>query len=103
MSDQTDVGVSSALPLAFAFSVIPTLLPPTRLAVRFARPQGRARLAAFPCSTTITMNDLGPLCTPAVRVFASGHRGGPEPDCLPFGPSLTSLFGLSYITMLTSV
>jgi hypothetical protein len=28
MSDPTDVGLSSALPLAFAFSVIPMLLPP---------------------------------------------------------------------------
>jgi hypothetical protein len=35
--DQTDVGVSSALPLALAFSVIPMLRPLTRLAVRSAR------------------------------------------------------------------
>src|SRR3954451_8541314 len=52
--DQTDVGVSSALPLALAFSVIPKLLPQTRLAVRSARSRGRAGLAVFPCSAMFT-------------------------------------------------
>jgi hypothetical protein len=32
--------------------------------------------------------DLGPLCTPAVLRFASGDVRGPEPDCVPVGPSL---------------
>ena len=32
--------------------------------------------------------DLGPLCTPAVLLFASGHVRKPEPDCAPFGLSL---------------
>ncbi len=35
-----------------------------------------------------SQDDLGSLFTPAVRVFASGHVEGPEPDCLPFGRSL---------------
>ena len=48
-------------------------------------------------------DDLGSLYTPAVLVFAPGDYGDPEPDCVPFGPSLISLFGLLGITMLTSV
>jgi hypothetical protein len=32
--------------------------------------------------------DLGPLGTPAVLLFASGHVRKPEPDCVPFGLSL---------------
>ena len=74
--------------LAFASSVLPRLLLLTRLAVRSARSRLRARLAVFPCSTIVIEDDLGSLYTPAVRVFASGHLGGPEPDCVPFGPSL---------------
>ena len=74
--------------LAFASSVLPRLLLLTRLTVRSARTRLRARLAVFPCSTIVTEDDLGSLYTPAVRVFASGHSGGPEPDCVPFGPSL---------------
>src|ERR1051325_886959 len=72
--------------LALASSVLPMLRLLTRLAVRSARSQLRARLAAFPCSTIVTENDLGLLSTPAVRMFASGQRTGPEPDCLPFWP-----------------
>jgi len=52
--DQTDVGVSSALPLALASSVLPKLRPLTRLAVRSARLRGRAGWAAFPCSVMFT-------------------------------------------------
>ena len=73
--------------LALAFSVVPMLRLLTRLAVRSAR-LNRARSAAFPCSAIFTSDDLGSLYTPAVQVFASSHFGGPEPDCLPFGPSL---------------
>ena len=78
----------AALPLALASSVLPMLLLLTRLAVRSAQLRTGTGLAAFPCSATITMSDLGSLCTPAVQVFASGHREEPDPDCLPFGPSL---------------
>jgi hypothetical protein len=53
-SDQTDVGLSSALPLALASSVLPMLRPLTCLAVGSARSRGRAGLAAFPCSTRLT-------------------------------------------------
>ena len=52
--DQTDVGLSSALPLALAFSVIPRLRPLTRLAVRSARSPNRTGWAAFPCSANFT-------------------------------------------------
>src|SRR2546425_12457696 len=52
--DQTDVGISSALPLALASSVIPMLRPLTRLAVRSARLPNRTGLAAFPCSAMFT-------------------------------------------------
>ena len=52
--DQTDVGLSSALPLALASSVLPKLRPLTRLAVRSVRSRGRAGLAAFPCSANFT-------------------------------------------------
>jgi hypothetical protein len=54
IANPTDVGLSSALPLALASSVIPRLRPPTRLAVRSARSRGRAGLAAFPCSALFT-------------------------------------------------
>jgi hypothetical protein len=51
--DQTDVGVSSGLMLALAFSVVPMLLPLTRLAVGLpVRETGG--LTAFPCSTIVT-------------------------------------------------
>src|SRR6266705_297547 len=52
--DQTDVGISSALPLALASSVIPMLRLLTRLAVRSARARDRTRLAAFPCFVSST-------------------------------------------------
>jgi len=48
-------------------------------------------------------DDLGLLFTPAVLVFAPGDYGDPGPDCMPFGPSLISLFGLLVVTMLTSI
>ena len=89
-------------PQALAFSVFPRLRPRTRLAVRSARPQaGRG----WQCSHVLqpSPGDLGSPYTPAVRVFASGHFGEPEPDCMPFGPSLISLFGLTQFTMLTGV
>src|SRR5438874_10574751 len=90
--------------LALASSVLPRLLLLTRLAVRSARSRLRARLAAFPCSTIVIEDDLGSLYTPAVLTFASGHFGGPEPDCLPFGPSLEPVScGLFGFTMLASV
>ena len=54
MFDQTDVGISSALPLALASSVIPMLRPLTRLAVRSARLRAGTGLTAFPCSAMFT-------------------------------------------------
>ena len=72
---------------ALASSVLSMLLLLTRLAVRSARREPDER-AAFPCSTTIPMNDLGPLCTPAVLHSRRAIKAKPEPDCLPFGRSL---------------
>ena len=51
--------------LALAFSVVSMLRLLTRLAVRSTRREPGER-AAFPCSTTIREDDLGPLFTPAV-------------------------------------
>jgi len=49
------------------------------------RDRGRQLFHVLQCSG----DDLGSLYTPAVRVFASGYVTAPEPDCLPFGPSLS--------------
>jgi hypothetical protein len=62
--------------------------PRTRLAVRSARSRGRAGLAAFPCSTTFTMDDLGPLSTPAVRHSRRAIKESPNLTAYPFGRSL---------------
>src|ERR1035438_10017172 len=78
ISDPTDVGLSRALPRAFAFSVFPMRFLLTRLAVRSARSRGRARLTAFPCSTTFTRDDLGPLSTPAVRPSRRAIKENPN-------------------------
>jgi len=97
----TDVGISGALPPALAFSVLLLLLPLTRLAVRSARrePGGRA---AFPCSITIRVNDLGPLFTPADFV-----RGRLLYRALPYLRAFwlkpVSLFGLLSLTVLPSI
>src|SRR5215475_1910051 len=50
---------------ALASSALSMLLLLTRLAVRSARREPGER-AAFPCSITIGVDDLGPLFTPAV-------------------------------------
>ena len=50
---------------ALAFSVLSRLLLLTRLAVRSARREPGER-AAFPCSITIPVDDLGPLSAPTV-------------------------------------
>ena len=67
ISDQTDVGISSALPLALASSAFPMLCPLSRLAVSSARSRyagrGWQRFRVLQCS----QDDLGPLYTPAVR------------------------------------
>src|SRR5439155_17979173 len=73
---------------ALASSVLPMLRPLTRLAVRSARLRAGRGWQAFPCPAIFTSDDLGSLYTPAVQMFASGNLGGPEPDCVPFGPSL---------------
>jgi hypothetical protein len=54
IADPTDVSISSALPLALAFSVIPLRHPLTRLAVRSARSGTGLGAAAFPCSARFT-------------------------------------------------
>jgi hypothetical protein len=87
ISDQTDVGISGALHAGIGFFGPPNAAPPDPPCGEVC-PVSRARLAAFPRSAIFTPDDLGSLFTPAVPMFASGHRKGPEPDCLPFGPSL---------------
>ena len=71
ISDQTDVGISSALPLALASSVIPMLCPLTRLAVRSAGCEPERGFQRFHVLQG-SQDDLGSLYTPAVLVFASG-------------------------------
>ena len=72
-----------------------------RLAVRLTRQTGHGwqnfHVLQF------SQDDLGSLFTPAVWMFASADLSPPEPDCVLFGASLISLFGLFTVTMLTSV
>jgi hypothetical protein len=60
----------------------------TRLAVRSARCVPGER-AAFPCSTTIAVNDLGPLSTPAGLRSRWDYYGEPNLPACHFGPSLS--------------
>ena len=53
ISDPTDVGISSALPLALASSVIPVLCPLTRLTVRPARARGPGGAGSFSMFCTV--------------------------------------------------
>src|SRR6266849_1043435 len=87
ISDQTDVGISGALHAGVGLFGPPNAAPPDPPCGGVC-PAGRTRLAAFPRSAIFTPDDLGSLFTPAVPMFASGQLEGPEPDCLPFGPSL---------------
>ena len=89
-------------PQALAFSVFPRLRPPTRLAVRSARSRAGRGWQRFQVLQP-SLDDLGSPYPPAVRMFASGHCAKPEPDCVPFGPSRISLFGLTQFTMLAGV
>ena len=82
--DQTDVGISGALHTGLGFfgPLCAVALDPPCGEVCPARVQ--ASTTAFPCSTTITGDDLGSLFTPAVRCSRWGHHLEPEPDCVPF-------------------
>src|SRR6266446_3557009 len=75
ISDQTDVGISDALHTGIGFSGPPNAAPPDPPCGKVC-PVSRARLAAFPRSAIFTPDDLGSLSTPAVPMFASGHRKG---------------------------
>jgi hypothetical protein len=102
LSDLTDVGLSSALPLAFASSVIPRLCLRTRLAVRSARlapGRGPQRFHVLQRSP----DDLGPPFATAVPTFTSEEGGTSGPDCLPFGSSLTVSLACLTFTMLAGV
>src|SRR5712691_143470 len=88
ISDQTDVGISGALHTGLSFFGRPNAAPPDPPCGKVCPVASRTGLAAFPCPAIFTSDDLGSLYTPAVQMFASGHSGGPEPDRLPFGPSL---------------
>jgi hypothetical protein len=100
--DQTDVGVSSALPLALAFSVLPKLRPLTRLAVRSVRVRNRTGLAVFPCSVMFTGWFRSALIH---RQSSCSRRATSErPNRLrAFWPKPVSLFGLFRFTMLASI
>ena len=99
--DQTDVGLSGALPLALAFSVLPRLRPLTRLAVRSARSRFRAGSQRFHVPQP-PQDDLGPPSTPAAGY--SRRATVKDPDWLrAFWPKPISLFGLTGFTMLTGV
>ena len=72
--DQTDVGVSSALPLALASSVLPKLRLLTRLAVRSVRLRGPDGVVSVSVFRPVHVDDLGLLCTPAVVGVRAGLR-----------------------------
>jgi len=82
------VGISSALPLALASSVLPKLRPLTRLAVRSARVRIRAGSAAFPCSAVLTGWFRSALYTGSAGVRVQGAWKPRSPTACPFGPSL---------------
>ncbi len=93
--DQTDVGISAALHSSIGFFGHLNAVPPDT-------PYGNvcpvARLdgaAAFPCSTTMTWDDLGPLYTPAVLMSASRDSGALEPTAYLFGSGLSA--SLAYL------
>jgi len=96
------VGLSSALHTGLSFFGHPTAAPPDPLYGE-VRPVAPGRGLQLFHVLQGSRDDLGSLYTPAVLVFAQGDYGDPGPDCVPFGPSLISLFGLLGITMLTSV
>jgi len=73
--------------LALAFSVLPMLRPLTRLAVGSARSRAERGGQRFHVLRP-SQDDLGSLSTSAVLRYASGDEEAPEPDRLPFGPSL---------------
>lgn len=73
--------------VALASSVLSMLWLLTRLAVRSARREP-GEPTAFPCSTTITGDDLGSLSTPAVRRSRRSRTQRPSLTAYHFGPSL---------------
>ena len=76
MNHQTDVGISGALPPALASSVLAMLRLLTRLAVMSARHETGTRTGSLSMFCVNHDNDdLGPLFTPAVLVFASNDNG----------------------------
>src|SRR4051812_38689820 len=89
ISDQTDVGLSSALPLALASSVLPMLRLLTRLTVRSVRLRGPDEVSSVSVFRLSSQDDLGPLCTPAVVPVRVGLRKSARTDCVPFGSSLS--------------
>jgi hypothetical protein len=102
--DQTDVGVSGALHTGLGFFGPPLAEAPDPPCGEVCPVLGPGGLAAFTCSATLTMDDLGPPFTPTSAPFASGHQRGPEPDCVPFGPSLETVScGSLSVTMLAGV
>src|SRR6266566_3680709 len=88
-NDQIDVGISGPLQTGLGLfdplhAVSPG--PALRLACLGTTKAGELQ-TAFPCSRSVTGRVRSTLCTGGAP-FASGHVREPEPDRLPFGPSL---------------
>src|SRR5438034_8035114 len=87
--DPIDVGISGPLQTGLGLfdplhAVSPG--PALRLACLGTTKAGELQ-TAFPCSRSVTGRVRSTLCTGGAP-FASGHVREPEPDRLPFGPSL---------------
>ena len=90
MKDQIDVGISGPLQTGLGlFDPLNAVSPWACLAVGLPwNSQGGIELeTAFPCSTFVTGRVRSTLYTGGAS-FASGHVRKPDPDRLPFGPSL---------------
>src|SRR5438046_5770715 len=81
ISDQTDVGISGALHTGLSFFGPPNAASPDPPCGKVCPVTNWARLAAFPCSTIFTSDDLGSLYTLVVLWFASGQFVGADADC----------------------
>jgi len=63
----------------------------------------RAEIRDYHVPLTRLANHVGPLCPPAGVVSVSGHVREPRTTRVPFGPSLSALFGLFALTAVASV
>jgi len=86
--DQTDVGISGALhPGVGFFGPLNAAAPDPPCGE--VCPCDRASVGSVSMFHNKPIDDLGPLSTPAVLCSRLGDSLAPEPDCVPFGPSLS--------------